>query len=254
MIYGTAQDSNRWIGRVLANFFYSVGYPAENVHSGMIAYLCDLWNEGRREPLESFLGHLGVPLETQNSLRVNREWKRIDLVVFDAESDSPVVAIEMKVDSHEGLVKGVPQTIAYSDRLTEWESTPFLFVTLGVGEFYHAPQGEPERVKWIRLRDFHKAVEAISRDDLFIERWREIIRNEVDLQARCFSGDRSRIGEYRGKTWSLYLLAHLKENLLDSLWVRNIGIEPFVYSYGPGPDTILYFGDCRALCIRAGVS
>ena len=65
----------------MANFFYSVGYSAENVHSGMIAYLCNLWNEGKREPLGSFLDRLEVPLKTQNNLRVIREWKRIDLDV-----------------------------------------------------------------------------------------------------------------------------------------------------------------------------
>jgi hypothetical protein len=40
----------------MANFFYSVGYDVEKIHSGMIAYLSDLWNEGEREPLDSFLG------------------------------------------------------------------------------------------------------------------------------------------------------------------------------------------------------
>jgi hypothetical protein len=43
---------------LVADFFCSVGYAAENIHSGMIAYLCDLWNEGEREPLRAFLGRL----------------------------------------------------------------------------------------------------------------------------------------------------------------------------------------------------
>ncbi len=58
-------------------------------------------------------------------------------MILDGEDGSPVVAIEMKVDSHEGLVDGVPQTIAYPELLPG--NPPFLFVTLGVGEFYHAP-------------------------------------------------------------------------------------------------------------------
>lgn len=64
----------------------------------------------------------------------------------------------------------------------------------------------------------------------------------MDLQERCFSGDQSRIEEYRGKTWSLYFLGHLKEKLIESLGGRDIGIDPFVYSHGREPDTFLYFG------------
>jgi hypothetical protein len=226
------------MGSVVANFFRSVGYAAENVHSGMIVYLCDLWNEGERQPLRSFLDSVGVSLKTENDLRPHREWKHIDLVIRDRENTSPVVAIEMKVDSHEGLVRGVPQTIAYPKQLPE--DTPFLFVTLGVGEFYHAPHGE--LVEWIRLRDFHEALRSISTDDCFIKAWKEIIGEEVDRQDKCFSADPSRIEEYRGKTWNLYVLGHLKEELLDSPSGRDIGIDPFVYPYGSGPDTILYFG------------
>jgi hypothetical protein len=40
----------------MANLFYPVGYDVEKIHSGMIAYLSDLWNEGEREPLDTFLG------------------------------------------------------------------------------------------------------------------------------------------------------------------------------------------------------
>jgi hypothetical protein len=96
----------------VANFFSSAGYAAENIHSGMIAYLCDLWNDGTREPLSSFLDHLEVPLDNRGSLRVRPEWEHIDLVVFDTENGTPILAIEMKFDSREKLVAGEPQTIA----------------------------------------------------------------------------------------------------------------------------------------------
>jgi hypothetical protein len=97
-------------------------------------------------------------------------------------------------------------------------------------------------VKWIRLRHFHEALQTISRNDPFIEGWRDTVANEVDLQDRCYSCDRSRIDEYRGRTWNLYLLGYLKEALRESLSDRDIGIDPFVYTAGIGPDTILYFG------------
>jgi hypothetical protein len=182
----------------------------------------------------------GVPLGTALGLRADREWKHIDLVVHD-EDDSPVVAIEMKVDSHERRVEGVPQTIAYPKLLPE--GTPFLFITLGDGEYYHAPHGQ--QVKWILFGRFHEVLEGISTNDPFVERWRETIANEVDLRKRCFSTDFSRIEKYRGKTWNLYLLGHLKEKLTESLSDRDIGIDPFVYTHGPGADTILYFGRSR---------
>ena len=121
-------------------------------------------------------------------------------------------------------------------------------VTLGAGEYYHAPHGQQvygDQVRWIRLRRFHEALKGISTDDLFIERWREAIANELDLRERCFSADpSSRIEEYRGKTWNLYLLGHLKEKLSESLSGQDIGIDPFVYTPG-SPDTILYFGRCK---------
>jgi len=174
------------------------------------------------------------------------EPKKDDGPSRDRENDSAIVAIEMKVDSHEGLVRGVPQTIAYRKLLEEdTPGTPFLFVTLGVGEFYHAPLGELEKVKWVCLRDFHEALKAITADDPLIEAWKAAVGNELDLQDRCFSCDRSRIEEYRGKTWILYLLGHLKEKLTESLTGRDIGIDPFVYTAGSGPDTILYFGRSR---------
>jgi hypothetical protein len=53
----------------LANFFYSVGYPAENVHSGMIAYLCNLWNEGKRA--DEVLSHMSPVLVDEAKAIVN---------------------------------------------------------------------------------------------------------------------------------------------------------------------------------------
>lgn len=177
--------------------------------------------------------------------RPDREWQHIDLVVHDSEDDSPVLAIEMKVDSNEVRPGREPQTKAYPKLVPE--GTLFLFVTLGAGEFYHAPLGA-DHVEWICLRGFHEALKGISTEDLFIERWREAIGNELDLRERCFSADPSRrieeymIEEYRGKTWNLYLLGNLKEKLIESLSGQDIGIDPFVYPYGSAPDTILYFG------------
>lgn len=222
----------------MANFIYSFGYPLEPSHTGMLVYLCDLWNEGNRAPLNAFLGDLDISLGELRRLRAVREHKNIDLVVFDADNDSPVLTVEMKVDSHEGWVKGEHQTIAYQRHLPA--GTPFLYVTLGVGEYFRAPYSEQAR--WVRIREFHGALKAVADGDPLIDDWREAVGNEIDLQDRCFRGDTSRIEEYRDKTWSLYFLGHLKEKLIDSLSGRNTSIAPAVYAYGSAPDTILNFG------------
>jgi len=226
----------------MTNFINSFGYSLEPVHTGMIVYLCDLWNEGKKEPLRAFLDHLRIPFGKHYKLRTAREHKNIDLVIFDAENDYPIVSVEMKVDSHEGWVKGEHQTVFYPTLLPE--GTPFLYVTLGVGEYYHAPYGK--QAQWVRIREFHGALEAISDDDPLICGWREAIANEIDLQDRCFSGDMSRIDEYRGRTWSLYLLGHLKERLITSLPdLTDAGIDPTMYAHPPGPDAILNFGESK---------
>ena len=208
----------------------------------MLVYLCDLWNEGKREPLRAFLDHLRIPLGKHHRLRTAREHKNIDLIIFEPENNYPIVSFEMKVDSHERWVKGERQTVFYPKLLPE--GTHFLYVTLGVGEYYHAPYGN--QAQWVRIREFYGALEAISDDDTLIASWRNAIANEIDLQDRCFSGDMSRIDEYRGRTWSLYFLGRLKEMLITSLPdLRDVGIDPTMYAHPPGPDTILNFGESK---------
>jgi hypothetical protein len=41
----------------MVNLFYSFGYDVEKVHSDIVAYPYDLWNEGERKPPGSFLTH-----------------------------------------------------------------------------------------------------------------------------------------------------------------------------------------------------
>ncbi len=224
----------------MTNFFRSAGYGVEKLHSGMIAYMCELWNEGAKAPLASFLRHLGVPLERHEKLCAVREWEKIDLVVF-AEDGSAVVAFEMKVDSHEGLVRGEPQTVVYRRLLPD--ETPFLYVTLGAGEFHRAPRDE--RTRWVRVRNFEEALEAVPTDDPFVVGWREAVRSEVNLQDACASDDPHRIEGYRGSTRNLYFLGYLKEGLTDHLAGRELGLDPFVHAVPPGPDTILHFGRSR---------
>ncbi len=48
------------IGDIAANFFCSVGHSLGKIYTGMIVHLCDPWNEGKREPLDSFLDYLNL--------------------------------------------------------------------------------------------------------------------------------------------------------------------------------------------------
>lgn len=215
----------------------------------MIAYLCALWNEDDREPLRSFLGYFNMPLRECDRFLAVLEWNKIDLVIFASEDrTTPLLAIEMKVDGYDSLTtkkiqgetKKDYQTVVYSELLPA--SCPLLYITIGAGEYFRTPYSE--KAQWVRIRELHKAIEAISTDDSLIKEWRSAIANEIDLQDRCFSRDRSRLDDfhYRGRTWNLYFLGHLKEKLMESLSSRDITIDPAVYTAGRGPDTILNFG------------
>src|SRR5207248_2609614 len=66
--------------------------------------------------------------------------------------------------------------------------------------------------------------------------------NEIELQELAFTNDLARIAYYRGSTWNLYVLGHLKETFLELCEDRlPQGIKPKVSTAGPGPDTILNF-------------
>jgi hypothetical protein len=230
----------------VANLFREGGYSVERFDSGMLAYLCELYNEGTREPLASFMGHLGLNL-AGGRLRPALEWNGIDLVIHrvddhDPSKENPLVAFEMKVDSVEGKVKGEWQTIYYPKLLPD--CTPFRYVTLGTSEIHRAPRGEDNpSVSWVRIGKFLEALKVIQTSDPLIEQWRAAIEDEADLQERSFSDGTSRLGDYRGKKgWSVYFLGNLKSKLVTELQDRNLGVEPTVYTYGQAPDTILNFG------------
>lgn len=83
----------------MPNLISAVGYRLEKLHSGMIAYLCDLYREGVTGPLESLFRALDAPLP--NLPTPKREWNSVDLAIFDGPASTPFLLIEMKVDQHE---------------------------------------------------------------------------------------------------------------------------------------------------------
>lgn len=224
----------------MPNFINSIGYRVEKLHSGMIVYLCDLWKEGDTKPLEGFLSCLGIELTAQ-SLTAKREHKNIDLVIFDAR-EHPLIAIEMKVDNHERRI-----TRKEASETEDWQARiypqlvkgceHFLYITLGVGEYYHAPRGK--QFSWVRIEHFLKALNTIPNGDPLIDAWREAVGNEKNLQDKCRDNDLNGVKEHQAKTWNVYFLGILKERLEDLL---SNTLEASLTAYPYSSDTILNIG------------
>jgi hypothetical protein len=209
----------------------------------MISYLCEMYREGNREPLESFLACLGVKVPSNPIPR--REWNSVDLAILECGEDgqeTPAILIEVKVDDSEtGSSQEHYQTVRYASR---WPSCQaYLFITLGKGEYYHPPRSD--RFAWVRIRQFQKAIEAIKTKDRIISDWLDEVRREIVLQDNVLIADKSRAAEYRGGTWNIYLFGQLTETLKPLFAANNIDVEMTCYTYGSGPDTIFNFGWAR---------
>jgi len=225
-----------------ANPILSIGYSLGKLHTGMICYLCDLWNEGKREPLDLLLKRLGVQTKLPAKIYPKKEYEHIDLVILN-EGRIPLIAIEMKVDDHEHPVpkrQGVEmQTVAYSKVLDSAVSK--LFITLGAGEYYHPPYCD--QFEWIGLNKFISAVENIPSYNALIESWKQALRLEKDLQFQAIQNNQKNESKYRKGCWNIYVLGDLKKKILVLADERtHSSIEPTVYMCGQSPDTILNFG------------
>ncbi len=227
----------------MANLIRAIGYSLGKVHVGMISYLCEIYKEGNAEPLESFLGCLGVKVPSDPIPR--REWNSVDLAILERNEDGqeiPRILIEVKVDDFEsGQDQAHYQTVRYASRWPYCQG--YLFITLGKGEYYHPPRSN--RFTWVRIRQFQKAIEAIKTKDRIINDWLEEVRREIALQDNVLIGDKSRANEYRPGTWNIYLYGHLAERLRPLFAENNVDVEMTCYTYGTGPDTIFNFGWAR---------
>jgi hypothetical protein len=221
----------------MANLVNSLGYSLGKVHTGLIAYLCDLCREGTREPLESLFGALGVRVPVIPVPR--REWNSVDLAILEGDTGTPWILVEVKVDDHEGGgAQDDYQTVRYA---RAWPSChAFLFVTLGMGEYFHPPRSD--RFMWVRIRDLLRALECVKTQHAVVSQWTEEVRREVGLQDAVFRGDRSRLRDYRAGSWNIYFLGRLAEELAPALSAEAIPAEMTCYPYGTRPDTILNFG------------
>jgi len=109
-----------------------------------------------------------------------------------------------------------------------------------MGEYFHPPRSD--RFTWVRIRQFLKALEAIKKNNPIINDWIDAVRQEIALQDNVLTADRSRVEEYRGGAWNIYLLGHLAETLRPLFASSNSVVEMTCYTYGTRPDTILNFG------------
>jgi hypothetical protein len=221
----------------MANLVRSLGYSLGKVHSGLLAHLCNLYRDGTKEPFESLLGALGAAVPTNPNPQ--REWNRVDLAILDQGTGAPRILFEVKVDDHEGCDSEANyQTVRYARDLPPCVAC--FFLTLGMGEYYHSPRSD--RFKWVRIREFLRALDAVRTKVEIVFDWKEEIRREIDLQDRAATGDRSRSCDYRTGSWNIYLLGQLAAELQPALRAESINVETTCYPYGTRPDTILNFG------------
>lgn len=256
----------------MPNLINCIGYANGKLHTGLIAYLCALHNDGEREPLASFFNALDAT-PPEGAVKARREYKGIDLYI--EVSGKPYVAIEMKVDDREGRTKSrragkmLPQTQVYSRRFSTCER--LFFVTLGTGEFYGPPSalkledgGGDRGFEWIRLPKFARAVSAIQYEDNAIHDWKSALAEEVAFREAVRAGDLSQRGLRRKGSWNLTLLAHLRDRLAKRPDLRSMVRDARVYPYGARPDTLLNFGTDEGytyleipfngkLCLKAGL-
>ncbi|WP_020570441.1 hypothetical protein [Neolewinella persica] len=237
--------------------FFRLNYNHGRTHSGMIAYLVELWNAGKetREPLRQFLAGLGVKdFPPHERYIAQLEYNNIDLAIWKYpydKGDKPLLLLEMKVDDHEGRKssrkkewKGkIRQTEAYLLR-NRHENCSYLFVTLGLGEHYEdfvCPEESNKPVwQWLKLEHFAAAAASAAKslsDDQLLTQW-------AGAMAATLEDYRNPWGEPNTdeRRAALYRLANLRK-LLRARWQQRdelSEVTPSLYARGPR-DTILHF-------------
>jgi len=228
----------------LANLISSIGYAIGKVHTGMLAFLCDLHREGEKGPLESLSEYLGIKMPRYP--RPQREWQSVDLAIFDGENAEPDVLIEMKVDDHEhetvkrimGKKEKGYQTEIYAKAFPNCRTC--LFITLGYGEYFRPPRGKAFR--WIGLSEFANALRHVQSKERPIEDWKAAVHFEAKLRECVEHNDRSRLPEFRPGAWNICFLGKLELEFEKQFPGGFARLDPTCYTYGTKPDTILNFG------------
>lgn len=160
----------------MANFVESMGYSLGKVHTGLIAYMCNLYREGRVNVLQSFLQNLNIPVPSKPN--PFREWSsekgKLDLAIFNGEEKKPCIIIEMKIDDHETET----QLKRYSEATKYLSKSERMLITLGNGEYYQH-RGGLNGFTWIRKTGFSNSGEMTKCRDS-IESVRKYLLDTLD--------------------------------------------------------------------------
>ena len=239
------------------NIIYSFGYENELTHTGMIHYMCDLWNNNNKIPLETFLKSLtGIDLlKKLNKLYAVREFdignrKRADLVIQD-DNSTTIIAIEMKTKS----LIDEEQLKSYLTSKNLTSGTFILLITLGLSEFNDRKSEGNNKIKQVKTQQIYDAVKAIPKNnkDLLLNQWENSLKNNLELSKifteKRFKEFKEKLSEMSctinpSKYWNIYFLNYLKceiekdkgFNELKTTKYRN----PLVYYWGAS-DIILNF-------------
>ncbi|MHB9130404.1 MAG: PD-(D/E)XK nuclease family protein [Armatimonadota bacterium] len=227
------------------NVLDAIGYANEKLHSGMIGFLCELYNTGMQEPLRSFFTALDPSIVFENGAEVEavKEYSSLDIVLL--KNKKVYIGIEMKVDSHEHS----RQTCKYHERLHGSGVQYFLYFTLGVGEYYSKP--DCEDFLWVRLEDCLTAIRSIITPDTMIQQWQSLLLREASYRELCgkypYDSFRMQVGGQRGSRLRMYdasgynltVLWGIKGILAQRIETKEIWMT--VYPSGTAPDTILNF-------------
>ncbi|MBB4079178.1 hypothetical protein GGR28_001798 [Lewinella aquimaris] len=209
--------------RTSAPNFFRLNYNHGRTHSGMIAYLAELWQADNEAPLQSLIKGLGLAeIPSGTYLTPKLEYENIDLALLD-EQDKPLFLLEMKVDDAEGWKKLGKQDLekwkcmesdvrakyfsGYGDEISHMRQTELYtlrhkmahgenprcaFITLGTGEYEKDFDSCGKVWKHCGLERFVEATQSIElpADELF-KQWRWSLEKELSLRKNCFPGEQA---------------------------------------------------------------
>jgi hypothetical protein len=263
------------------NFIYSFGYEYERTHTGMIRYLCNLWNNDCKFPLNSFLQYLigDDLLKKVSKIEAKPEYcissvprRSADLIIFNNSNGAsdPIIAIEMKTTDKIGK----SQIDSYLNSNKFNEKTVILCVTVGgisdYGNRYLAKELESnKRLRHIDTTKFYgginAALEKTPKNTLdkfgyeLIKQWGNSIKEDLDTRKFPADGNTENFDAFSKKLtstthtfckpsryWDLYFLDSLLESIkLDTRFIdlqKNQPITKYPSVYPKGQvDTILNF-------------
>lgn len=142
--------------------YFRLNYNHGRTHSGMIAYLVELWNAGKetREPLRQFLAGLGVKdFPPHERYIAQLEYNNIDLAIWKypyVKEDEPLLLLEMKVDDYQAWKKLSRKDLVTWGNITQEKQEAF---------FTHQPTTNNPYLIQTEMYTFRKNIHAKKPED-----------------------------------------------------------------------------------------